>query len=50
MAIQLMAQGKVSQFRVGGYEADDIIGSLAKYAEKNNIELTVYKKARPETF
>jgi len=30
LAIQLMAQGKVSQFRVSGYEADDIIYNMVQ--------------------
>ncbi len=28
----------ISKYEIDGFEADDIIGSLAKYAEKNNIE------------
>lgn len=31
----------ISIYEIDGFEADDIIGSLAKYAEKNNIEVYV---------
>lgn len=31
----------ISKYEIDGFEADDIIGSLAKYAEKNNIEVYV---------
>jgi len=36
--LNLMA---IDIFEIDGYEADDIIGSLAKYAEKNNIEVYI---------
>ena len=31
----------ISIYEIDGFEADDIIGSLAKYAEKNNIEVYI---------
>jgi DNA polymerase I len=31
----------ITRYELDGFEADDIIGSLAKYAEKNNIEVFI---------
>lgn len=31
----------ITKYELEGFEADDIIGSLAKYAEKNNIEVFI---------
>ena len=31
----------ITKYELDGFEADDIIGSLAKYAEKNNIEVFI---------
>ena len=31
----------ISIYEIDGFEADDIIGSLAKYAEKNNIAVYI---------
>ncbi len=31
----------ISKYEIDGFEADDIIGSLAKYAEKNDIEVYI---------
>lgn len=31
----------ISRYEIDGFEADDIIGSLAKYAEKNGIEVYI---------
>ena len=36
--LDLMA---ITKYELDGFEADDIIGSLAKYAEKNNIEVFI---------
>ncbi|MGG7058397.1 DNA polymerase I [Clostridium tertium] len=37
----LLALLSITKYELDGFEADDIIGSLAKYAEKNNIEVFI---------
>ena len=38
---ELLDLMSITKYEIEGFEADDIIGSLAKYAEKNNIEVYI---------
>ena len=38
---ELLGLLSITKYELEGFEADDIIGSLAKYAEKNNIEVFI---------
>ena len=38
---ELLGLLSITKYELEGFEADDIIGSLAKYAEKNNIEVYI---------
>ena len=38
---ELLDLMSITKYEIDGFEADDIIGSLAKYAEKNNIEVFI---------
>ncbi|GAA0085267.1 DNA polymerase I [Clostridium sp. CTA-7] len=38
---ELLGLLAISKYEIDGFEADDIIGSLAKYAEKNEIEVYI---------
>ncbi|MGG7143436.1 DNA polymerase I [Clostridium nigeriense] len=38
---ELLGLLSITKYELDGFEADDIIGSLAKYAEKNNIEVFI---------
>lgn len=38
---ELLDLMSITKYEIDGFEADDIIGSLAKYAEKNNIEVYI---------
>ena len=38
---ELLELLSITRYELDGFEADDIIGSLAKYAEKNNIEVFI---------
>lgn len=38
---EILSLLSITKYELDGFEADDIIGSLAKYAEKNNIEVFI---------
>lgn len=38
---EILSLLSITEYELDGFEADDIIGSLAKYAEKNNIEVFI---------
>ena len=38
---ELLDLMSITKYEIDGFEADDIIGTLAKYAEKNNIEVYI---------